>query len=88
MSFLHTKKHLDRGDTVAVECSHQVNVLVMTDNDFNNYKNNRGFNYHGGFFSHFPAHVTVPNTGSWNIVIALPPGRKANISHSIRIIPA
>ncbi|MFY2980191.1 DUF1883 domain-containing protein, partial [Klebsiella pneumoniae] len=48
MNFLHTRMHLNAGDTVVVDCSHQCNVLLMTDSNFNNYRSRRGFQHHGG----------------------------------------
>ncbi|HDL6964632.1 TPA: DUF1883 domain-containing protein [Yersinia enterocolitica] len=88
MSRLHAKHYLHSGDTIVVECSHLVNVLVMNDDDYRNYKNNRAFDFHGGFFKNFPVHITVPSTGLWNIVITLPPGQRGDIKHSISIISA
>ncbi|MDM5004619.1 DUF1883 domain-containing protein [Escherichia coli] len=48
MQFLHKRMHLNAGDTVVVDCSHQCNILLMTDTNFNNYRNARSFHHHGG----------------------------------------
>lgn len=39
MQFLHKRMHLNTGDIVIVECSHQANILLTTDSNFNSYKN-------------------------------------------------
>ncbi len=71
-----------------VDCSHQCNILLMTDTNFNNYRNARSFHHHGGggFFQRLPAHLHVPHR-SWNITIDLG-GGSAAIRHSISVIPA
>ncbi|MDY3570236.1 DUF1883 domain-containing protein [Enterobacter hormaechei] len=86
MSYIHKRSHVDAGGVISVQCSHQINVLVMNDSDYRAYKQGRNFDYHGGFFTHFPANITVPCSGYWNIVLALPSGRRATIRHSISIL--
>jgi len=86
MSFIHSKKFINGGDVVSVDCSHQINVLVMDDNNFNNYQHGRQFTYYGGFYKRFPANITVPHSTNWNVVLALPPGHSANIRYSINIL--
>lgn len=78
---------MKQGDCALVDCSHQCNVLIMTDTNFRNYKNGRRYRYYGGFYNRLPAQISVPNTDNWNIVLDLG-GRSANIRHSIRIIAA
>ncbi|MFS8080099.1 DUF1883 domain-containing protein [Serratia marcescens] len=89
MNFLHKRIHLNSGDTVVVDCSHQCNILLMTDHNFNNYRNGRGFHHHGGggFFQRLPAHLSAPSSGYWNVTIDLG-GGTASVRHSITVIPA
>ncbi|MDH2365477.1 DUF1883 domain-containing protein [Providencia rettgeri] len=89
MQFLHKRMYLNAGDIVVVDCSHQCNVLLMTDPNFNNYKNRRGFEHHGGggFFTHLPAKLPVPHSGYWNVTIDLG-GGSVNIRHRISVIEA
>lgn len=89
MSFLHKRMHLNAGDTVVVQCSHQCNVLLTSDSNFNNYKKGARFTHHGGggFFERLPAQLVAPSSGTWNVTIDLG-GGSANISHSISVIPA
>ncbi|AKJ41821.1 Domain of uncharacterised function (DUF1883) [Pragia fontium] len=88
MSFIHNREYLNEGDTVSVQSSHQINVLLLDDINFSYYKTGRKFNYFGGFYKRFPVNVSVPNSGHWNVVLALPPGHRANIKYSINVIPA
>ncbi len=87
MSFLHKRMHLNYGDTVVVDCSHQCNVIILTDTNFSNYRSGRRCQYHGGFFKMLPARIQAPSTGYWNVVLDLG-GGSANIRHSISVIPA
>ncbi|HDR0999173.1 protein of unknown function [Pasteurella multocida] len=84
-NFIHAKEHLNSGDIVSVNCSHQCNVMLMTDLNFQHYRRGERFQYYGGFFTHFPARISTPSTGYWNIIIDLGGGR-ANIQYSINII--
>ncbi|HGJ5878313.1 MAG TPA: DUF1883 domain-containing protein [Arsenophonus nasoniae] len=64
---------LNTGDTVVINCTHQCNILMTTDSEFNNYRNGRTFRHHGGggFFKRLPAQLTVPSNGYWNITLDL-----------------
>jgi len=87
MTFLHSREHLNAGDIVEVDCSHQCNVLLTDDHNFRGYKAGGRFNYYGGHFKKLPARIAAPRTGYWNITIDLG-GGSATIRHSIRIIRA
>jgi hypothetical protein len=43
--------------------------MVMTDIMYKGYLSGSGLRFYGGYFTHFPAIVTVPKSGHWNIVI-------------------
>lgn len=87
MDFLHKREYLNTGDIVEVDCSHQCNIVLVDDTNFENYKRGRQFTHHGGggFFEKLPARLIVPSSGDWNIVIDLG-GGTATIRPSIRII--
>ncbi|QBY43510.1 DUF1883 domain-containing protein [Arsenophonus nasoniae] len=89
MNFLHKRMQLNTGDTVVINCTHQCNILMTTDSEFNNYRNGRTFHHHGGggFFKRLPAQLTVPHNGYWNITLDLG-GGSATLRHSISVIPA
>lgn len=84
MNFLHSREHLNQGDSAEVNCSHQCNVMLLTDSNFQKYKSGRQFSYHGGHYKMFPVRIVAPNTGNWNIVLDFG-GGSARITHSIRI---
>lgn len=84
MNFLHSREQMSSGQIVEVDCSHQCNVRLMTDSNFQNYKHGNRFEYLGGHYQKLPARIQVPSTGNWNIVLDLG-GGSASIRHSIRI---
>lgn len=86
MSHIHSREHMNDGDLVRVQCSHQINVLLMDDSNYQAFKRGWRFTYYGGFYERFPANITVPHSGYWNVVLALPPGHRANIRYSINVI--
>jgi hypothetical protein len=83
---IHSREYIESGKVVSVQCSHQINVLVMDDTNFSKYKQGQSAKVYGGFYTHFPANIAPPHSGNWNIVLALPPGHRANINYSINII--
>jgi hypothetical protein len=87
MNFLHKREYLDEGDIVEVNCSHQCNVMLMTDSNFSRYKSGDSFRYHGGHYKFLPARIAAPRSDYWNVVLDLG-GGSANIRHSIRVIRA
>lgn len=89
MHYLYKRLHLNKGDIVQVNCSHQSNICMMTDQQFRNYQRGERFEHHGGggFFKMLPARLLVPYTGYWTVTIDLG-GGSANITHSISVIPA
>lgn len=81
-NFVHAHQNLAKGDVVVVQCSHQCNVFLLDDQNFNLYRQRQKCTYYGGFFKAFPAKLGVPASGHWNVVIDLA-GRQAEITHSI-----
>lgn len=86
MTHIHSREYIEDGSVVSVQCSHQINVLLMDDSNYSAYKSGRSARYYGGFYKRFPANITVPHTGNWNVVLALPAGHRANIQYSINIL--
>ena len=85
MNFLHSREHLNKGDVVVIDCSHQCNIMLTNDLNFRKYKSGQKFKYYGGLFEMLPARIAAPETGYWNITIDLG-GGSARIKHSIEII--
>jgi hypothetical protein len=48
--------------------------MLTDDVNFSAYKNGDKFSYYGGHFDTFPAKITVPGSGDWNIIIDTPGG--------------
>lgn len=87
MSFLHKCEELHRGDIVVVDCSHRCNVLLLDDTNFRFYRSGGRFSYYGGYFTYFPARISVPQDGQWNIVLDLG-GGAANVQYNFGVIRA
>ena len=90
MKFVHQREHLNEDDIVVIECSQQCNIRLMSDANFRSYKNGGRHVYHGGAFDQFPARISVPSTGFWNITLDTA-GRKdragkASFTHKIKIV--
>ena len=67
MSYLHSREFLFAGDIIEVDCSHECNVLMLSDINFENYRAAREFDCLGGFRNQFPARICAPSPGYWNI---------------------
>jgi Domain of unknown function (DUF1883) len=85
--FTHAREFLNAGDVVVVSCSHQCNVMLMDDTNFRSYRSGSRFSYYGGHYAYFPAQITVPQTGGWNIVLDLG-GGAAHVRYSFNVIGA
>ena len=83
--FIHGREYLNSGNIIEVDCDTQCNVMLLTDTEFSNYQAGQSFNYYGGHFKYFPAHLAAPSPGFWNVIIDLG-GGSAVIKYSIRVI--
>jgi hypothetical protein len=92
MKFIHQREHLNEDDIVVIQCSQTCNIRLMSDANFRSFKNGGRHSYHGGAFDTFPARITAPSTGFWNITIdtvtsrAISVTRKPTLTHSIKIV--
>ena len=48
MKFIHSRRYLNEGEVVQLDCGRQCNLMLMTDEDFLAYQNIRQFRYCGG----------------------------------------
>ena len=85
MRFIHQRRFLNKGAIVQLDCDTQCNFMLLSDAGYAAYQQVRRFKYYGGTFKHFPARITVPETGDWNIVIDLA-GAKSEIQYNITIV--
>ena len=74
-----------KGAIVQLDCDTQCNFMLLRDADYAAYQQVRRFQYYGGTFKRFPARITVPETGDWNIIIDLA-GAKEEIQYLITIV--
>ena len=92
MKFVHQREHLNEDDLVVIECSQRCNIRLMSDANFRSFKNGGRHTYHGGAFDTFPAKITAPSTGFWNITIDTAGTklssvtRKSTFTHKIKIV--
>jgi len=87
MNFIHSPEHLNSGDVVRLECDTQCNFMLTSDSDFSYFRRGSRFTYYGGKFEYFPARITVPYSGCWNITIDLGRG-SANIRYNLSVTKA
>jgi hypothetical protein len=85
MNFIHTRERLEEGQSVRVDCDTQCNVMLTDDTNFSIFRRGGGCTYYGGHFTMFPAVITPPYAGYWNVTIDLG-GAQANIRYSINIV--
>ncbi len=85
--FIHGREYLAAGDVVVVDCSHECNIRLTDDINFQNFRSGRSHRAYGGFYKMFPARIAVPHDGYWNVTIDLGGGR-ANIRYSINYLKA
>ena len=85
MKFIHSREYLKAGDIVVLKCDTQCNFSIMDDSNFASFKSGGSHRYYGGHFKAFPAKISVPNTGNWNIVLDLA-GGSASIKYSFTVI--
>ena len=85
VAFAYERQRLSQGDLVVVECSHQCNVRLVDDFNFEQYRSGREHRYYGGFYRMFPVRLVVPRDGYWNIVIDLG-GNRATAKYKVNYI--
>lgn len=92
MKFIHQREQLNENDIVVINCSQPCNIRLMNDANFRSFKNGGRHTYHGGAFDRFPAKITVPSGGFWNITLdtvtrrAASVTRKPQMEYSIKIV--
>ncbi len=92
MKFIHQREHLQEGDLVVIECSQPCNIRLMGDSNFRSFKNGGRHTYHGGAFEKFPARISVPSSGFWNITLdtvtrrPISVTRKPSMQYKIKIV--
>ena len=69
MRFLHGKVKAFKGQTIEVSFSRPTRVLVMSQKNFEKYRNNLTFTYYGGQKEESPYNFSAPVSGEWYVVV-------------------
>jgi hypothetical protein len=65
----------------------EANVLLLDDGNFAQYKRGGRYQFHGGHFTSSPAHITVPSTQRWHVVVDLG-GAAGSVRAAVRVMAA
>jgi hypothetical protein len=71
MGYLHYDFDTSAGDVIEVTLDRAANVQLLDPENYENYKNGRGYRYHGGYATRSPVRFSVPRAGTWHVVIDL-----------------
>lgn len=88
MDFIHHREYLNPSDVVRVDCDTRCNVMLTSDSNFFAYQRGDGYTYFGGGFKTFPALLSPPNSGYWNVTIDIGEGYQADIRYRIDVLKA
>lgn len=64
MDYLHYEFDASQGDVIEVTLDRAANVQLLDPANYENYKNGRGYRYHGGYATKSPVRLAVPETES------------------------
>lgn len=79
--------NLQKGQIVEVTLKGSAaNVRLVDSPNFQSYKNGRRHKYYGGYVTHSPYRISVPNSGHWYVAIDLG-GYSGRISSSVNVLP-
>jgi len=59
--------------------------MIVDDSNLSSFKSGANYTYYGGFYKRFPATISVPRSGFWNVTIDLG-GGSASIKYNLSII--
>lgn len=71
MKIIKSRKFLKETEKILITCSHQCNIHLLDDANFEKYSQGMQYDGRGSFNTRFPAELYAPNTGDWNIVFDL-----------------
>jgi hypothetical protein len=86
MKYLQSTLTAHVGDVVEVDLrGNAANVMLLDHSNLSNYRSGRSFRYYGGHFRRSPAHIPVPHSGTWNIVVDLG-GYPGIVNAAVRVL--
>jgi hypothetical protein len=75
----------DKGQVVEVTLASAANVILLDYTNLHKYKNSMKYDYYGGHATLSPYRITIPQTGTWYVVIDLG-GYSGEVKSSVRVI--
>ena len=79
--------HRQLGDVVEVKMAGSAaNVRLLDSTNYQNYRSGRKHRYYGGLFKRSPAHIAIPHSGTWYVVVDMQ-GLRGTTRSSVRVIP-
>ena len=79
-------KDIRAGVTIEITLSAVANVRLMTEADFDRFKNAREHKFLGGVAKKSPIRLTIPKDAHWHVVVDTE-GLTGKAESSIRIVP-
>jgi hypothetical protein len=74
------------GETVVVELSGSAaNVRLMDEANYQNYRNGRQHQYHGGLAKQSPIRIQIPHSGHWYVTVDMN-GLRGSVRSSVKKI--
>lgn len=87
MNFTHYDlRNCQRGQVIEVTLSgNAANVLLLDNNNFQNYKSGRQYEYFGGNMTQSISKLPIPRNAHWHVVIDLG-GYGGSVKSSVRVL--
>ena len=87
MNFVHYDLgYKNGGEVVEVTLSgNAANVRLMTQSNFQNYRNGRAHQCIGGHYKQSPVRLKIPSSGNWCVTVDLG-GYAGNVNSSVRVL--
>lgn len=71
MKYLHQEIYAGPDDLVEVSLDGQANVMLLDSLNYDHYRRNERFRYHGGLAKVTPVRLVPPRRGTWHVVVDL-----------------
>lgn len=85
MNFLHEEFDAGPQDVVEVTLDGQANVMLLDAGNYQDYRQGRRFQYHGGLAKVSPLRLAPPRQGHWHLVIDLG-GYAGRVKAGVRLL--
>jgi hypothetical protein len=82
---LHAAAWLEFGDTISVRLTEPANVMLLDDDAYHAYKDEKSFKYLGGWVSQDQLTLWPPHPGLWHVVVDLG-GQEGKVGASVQVL--